>query len=179
VQKKTKIVITGAESTGKTTLTKKLAEEFNTLWLPEFAREYVERLDRKYTYNDVVRITKRQIEQEAIYINKVSDILFVDTSLIILKVWFDVVFNKKPDWLEKKIIETKADFYLLCNNDLEWIPDNVRENGGEMRNELFRIYLYELDKIKANYYVVRGMSEKRYLSAKIEVKNFITKKYQL
>lgn len=170
---KIKIVITGAESTGKSTLCAKLAEHYNTIWLPEFAREYVETLDRPYTYDDVVAIAKKQIILEEEYFKKVDKILFVDTSLIITKVWFEIVYKKKPDWLAKKINTSKANFYLLCNNDVEWQQDTVRENGGEMRDKLFKIYHNELIELGIDYKIVEGQDNIRTNNAIQNIDNFL------
>ncbi|MBN2894160.1 MAG: ATP-binding protein [Bacteroidales bacterium] len=167
-----KVVITGAESTGKSAVSRYLANYFDTIWLPEFARDFVENLNRPYIYEDVEFIAKTQINQEANMLKKANKFLFIDTSLIITKIWFKVVYNKIPNWLEEKICETKPNFYLLCNNDLEWIPDKVRENGGEMRQKLFDMYLAEIINYSVDYEVIKGVGEQRFLNAVSAVKNY-------
>lgn len=171
-----KIVITGAESTGKSTLTKELAQHYNTNYLNEYSRKYVEELNRQYNYDDVVFITRKQIELEEQATANSKNIFFVDTSLIVLKVWFEVVYNKKPDWLEKKIHETFADFYLLCNNDLEWIPDPVRENNGQMRSFLYNKYKENLETYNLDYSIISGINNERTQRAVLEVNNFLKKR---
>ena len=76
-------------------------------------------------------------------------------------VWFRVVFNKIPDWIDAKIKDNNIDLFLLCNNEISWIPDSVRENGGEMRDKLFTIYQKELKHYNCNYRIVSGIGEKR------------------
>ena len=90
-----RIVISGPESTGKSALTQALAEKFQTRWIPEYAREYVQSLNHPYQYQDVVRIARHQIGQEETIAEDVlpGNILFFDTWLIITKVWFDLVFG--------------------------------------------------------------------------------------
>ncbi len=165
MNKPAKIVITGPESTGKSTICQYLAKKYNTVCVPEFARDYIENLHRKYNFDDVVNIAKEQIKLEEEYAKKANDVFFVDTSLIITKVWFDFVFGKIPDWLEEKIVETLADFYLLCNTDIEWIPDNVRENGGQMREILFERYKQELISYNVDFQIVTNKNQIRLQNA--------------
>ena len=167
-----KVVFTGAESTGKSTLAKLFASKYNTIWLPEYARTYVENLQRPYTYDDVVKITQKQLKLEEEFQKKSNKILFADTSFIILRVWFDVVYKKRPEWFDKKLIENIADLYLLCNNDISWEPDNVRENDNKKRGLLFDMYRQELINLKAEYAIVTGTGSERIENAN----NIIRKK---
>src|SRR5512133_1424151 len=94
------VVISGPESTGKTELARDLSERLGTVYVPEYAREYIERLNRPYTYSDVEQIAKYQLAEERIYESKASNGLIIfDTWFIITKVWFDLVFGKCPEWI--------------------------------------------------------------------------------
>ncbi len=165
-----KVSIIGAESTGKSTLTQQLAEHFESEYISEYAREYITNLKKKYVYKDLIFIAKKQIELEQNYFSEDS-FIFLDTDLIITKVWFSEVFKKIPDWIDKEILANKADFYLLCNNDIEWKEDPVRENGGERREYLFNLYEKELIKINANYKIISGTGKKRFNNAKKTIFN--------
>ena len=167
-----KIVLIGPESTGKTELAKYLATYFRTIWVPEYARNYIEKLNRPYTFHDVDHIAKKQIELENEYLLKASQWLFYDTFLIITKIWFEVVYQKVPGWLDQKIKESTIDLFLLCNTDIPWVPDSVRENGGEMREELFAMYKYELERYHFPYKIIGGEGEKRKKNAVSAVKNY-------
>jgi NadR type nicotinamide-nucleotide adenylyltransferase len=146
-----KIVICGPESTGKTTLCRELAEHYQTTWVPEFAREYIGRLNRKYTYDDVEIIAKKQIQQWESISHDENNLVFFDTGLIITKVWFSEVYNKVPFWLENELTNYKPDMYLLCYYDIEWEFDTIRENGNdEQRAYLFAKYLEEIKKQAVN-----------------------------
>jgi len=169
-----KISIIGAESTGKSTLAQLLADYFESKYIPEYAREYITNLKKKYIYKDLIFIAKKQIELEQNYLSK-NKFLFLDTDLIITKVWFLEVFDKIPDWIDKEILLNKADFYLLCNNDIEWEEDPVRENGGERREYLFNLYKEELIKINANYKIIYGTGAKRFKNAKNTIYNLQAK----
>ncbi len=161
-----RIVITGPESTGKTELAKGLASKFNTIWVPEYAREYVEKLNRPYVYDDVIRIAKHQIKEEEIFTRKVQKgILFFDTWLIITKVWLDLVFNKCPEWITEHIRSSHIDLFLVCNTDLQWVADSVRENGGEKREILLKQYCDEINSFGFDYKLVEGYGPKRIESA--------------
>lgn len=159
------IVITGAESTGKSDLTKKLANHFKVPFIPEFARSYIEGLNRSYNYKDVETIARKQVAQLKNFQNSAHRYIFADTWLIITKVWFEVVFNQVPEWVENEIKKAGIELFLVCATDLPWIPDNVRENGGEKRENLQRRYLEILDEYGFNYRIVKGTDEKRLQNA--------------
>ncbi len=163
------VVITGPESTGKTELAKALSEYYNCAYEPELSRKYVSELNREYNYSDVEKIARMQIEQfeKAIKSNTPA---FFDTGLIITKVWFDVVYKKCPIWLIEAIEKLPKFNHLLCDTDLLWIPDLVRENGGEMRNKLFQKYKKELKQFGFKYKVVSGTGTQRLQNA-IEILN--------
>jgi NadR type nicotinamide-nucleotide adenylyltransferase len=158
----TRIVITGPESTGKTELAQALAGKLNAVWIPEYARQYVENLNRPYNYDDVVQIARYQIAQEKQYTSALKNgILIFDTWLIITKVWLEVVFGKCPAWISNHIKSSKIDLFLLCDTDLPWIPDPVRENGGEKRKELFQLYCSEICSFGFKYEVISGFGPSR------------------
>lgn len=165
------IVITGAESTGKSTLTKALSNHFNSPFIPEFAREYVENLNNKYIYSDVEIIAKKQVEELNHYKNSNYPYIFVDTWLIITKIWFEVVYNKIPDWMESVIQNTNIDLFLVCETDLPWKPDFVRENGGEQRKKLQKKYIETIQHYNYNYQLVQGKGEQRIKNALFHVNN--------
>ncbi len=156
-----KVVLIGSESTGKTELSEFLAKEFETISVPEFAREYIEKLKIPYTYEDVDYIAQQQVSLESEYLLNANKILFYDTYLIITKIWFEIVYKKVPEWIDERIKNCNIDLFLLCNNDIEWIPDSVRENGGEMRDKLFEIYKTELNNYGFNYRIVKGEGDDR------------------
>ncbi len=108
------IVITGAESTGKTTLTEQLAAYFGVPFLPEIAREYVENLNGKYTFSDVEKIAKMQIEQFTKISKSNAPFIFIDTWLIVTKIWFEFVYKKVPNWLTLKLKEQGLTFFWFA-----------------------------------------------------------------
>jgi NadR type nicotinamide-nucleotide adenylyltransferase len=157
-----KIIVTGPESTGKTELAESLAQLFETIWIPEYARDYIEHLHRPYVYEDVIQIARIQIAKESECTLKPGKrILFFDTWLIITKVWLDLVFGRCPEWIVNHIRSSKIDLFLVCATDLPWIADPVRENGGEKREALFDLYCEEIRSFGFKYEVIDGFGSAR------------------
>lgn len=159
--------ITGAESTGKSTLTTQLAEHYGAVGVPEFARKYLESINRPYQLTDVEQIAKGQID--LIYKNRNHSLVFFDTCLIILKVWFNEVYHFVPDWLEMEIPLIGNGIYLLCEPDLPWQYDPLRENPTR-RDYLNKQYEEELRKAGFSYFRVSGKENERTQNA-IEIIN--------
>ncbi len=161
-----KIIISGPESTGKTEICRKLSLHYNTVFIPEYARSYIENLKKKYTYKDVEHIAKQQIELlQKDYTNHKENFIFFDTGLIITKIWFQEVYGKFPKFIENELKSIKIDAYLLCYPDIEWLPDKVRENGGEKRIILFNKYLEEIKKTTLKYFIIKGEGDARFQNA--------------
>jgi len=141
-----KFVAIGPESTGKSTLCGQLAEHYQTAWVPEYAREYLETNGNAYTYDDLLTIAKGQINLEETIVNRQSSIvnkrpIFIDTDMYVMKVWCEFVSNKCHNWILNRIAERKYDGYLLCNVDLPWVKDNLREYPDlKTREKLYHIY---------------------------------------
>lgn len=162
-----KVAILGPESTGKTALAKSLAEYFNAPWVPEHAREYVEKLIVPYTYADVCNIALMQIEQEKYYEEhpELSDsYVFFDTDLIITSVWFEYKYGAVPDFVPERIKTGFFDFYLLCEPDLPWQYDPVREHGDD-REFFFNWYKSEIEQTGKPYVIINGVGTQRVQNA--------------
>ena len=142
-----------------------LAAHYNTIFVPEYAREHVMRLQGNYTFDDVVFIAKRQVEEYNVYDEDANNILFFDTDMIITKVWFEVVYNESPPWVNEFIRVNHFDYHLLCNTEIPWEPDLARENGGAMRETLFNRYEKELITQGFSYGVITGKGENRLKNA--------------
>jgi NadR type nicotinamide-nucleotide adenylyltransferase len=142
-----KIVIIGPESTGKSTLCERLAQHYQSSWVPEYAREYLEKHGTHYTYNDLMDIAAGQIELEDEAVKKLHDVkhdspkLFIDTDMYVMKVWSEFVFNKCNNWILNRIAERNYDLYLLCDVDLPWVKDELREYPDlKVRKKLYYFY---------------------------------------
>jgi NadR type nicotinamide-nucleotide adenylyltransferase len=148
MQQPKKIVVIGPESTGKSTLCEQLAMHYKTNWVKEYAREYLLKNGTEYNFDDLLTIAKGQLESEdamvndkRLMINEESSTLFIDTDMYVMKVWCEFVFDKCHRWILDQIAERKYDLYLLCNVDLPWIKDELREYPDlESRQKLYHIY---------------------------------------
>lgn len=167
-----RIIVTGPESTGKTELCRYLSGKLDGTGIPEYAREYIAGLKRKYTYRDVEHIA--EIQRDAYNRVSTADLpVFFDTHLILTKVWFSHVFKRIPDWIDEEIGRTSHDLYLLCEPDIPWVADPLRENGGEMREVLFKRYETEIRQLGARYEKISGTGDKRIVNALRAVEEFL------
>jgi nicotinamide riboside kinase len=155
-----KIAVVGPESTGKSTLAKALAEHYNEPWVPEMARIYMANLNRPYTLNDIVIIAKLQLQQEQELIAKSKKYLFCDTTLLVNKIWASFVFKQVPAEIEKLYHANEYDLHLLCDIDLPWEYDPLREHPHH-RKELLELYEQDLINSKANYFKINGVEMQR------------------
>jgi NadR type nicotinamide-nucleotide adenylyltransferase len=145
-----KIVVIGPESTGKSTLCAHLADYYNTLWCPEFAREYLLKNGTSYTIEDLITIAKGQLDAVQININALQSQmdqtgivkpLIIDTDMYVIKVWAEYVFGTCPTFILDEINKQNYDLYLLCKPDIPWVKDELREYPDEKpRQELFQMY---------------------------------------
>ena len=142
-----KIVVVGPESTGKSTLCEKLAAHYNTIWVREYAREYLLANGTDYTFENLLDVAKGQLAGEEKGIEEAKGLmangkwqmakdspltthhspLFIDTDMYVMKVWCEFVFEKIHPWILNQVVERKYDLYLLCNVDAPWVKDELRE----------------------------------------------------
>lgn len=154
-----KVGIIGPESTGKSTLARELAEQFKGTYVPEYAREYVERKgSTEVTYDELCEIARHQIEEIASLPFREEPevgLYFFDTELIVTKVWFEYAFGQVPEWMEEAVRRYPMDCYLLTYPDIPWIPDPARCNGSEeIRLELFDRYEREIKELDKPYFII-------------------------
>jgi len=145
-----KIIVTGPESSGKTTLCKNLSEHFKIPFAKEYARGFLDQLERNYTQSDLLKIAGRQLNSE-------ENTQLLDTDLITIKIWSEYKYGSCDKWILDQIEKQKTEkrFYLLCKPDIPWEADKQRENPND-RAELFEIYKTELENLDHNYFIVEG-----------------------
>jgi NadR type nicotinamide-nucleotide adenylyltransferase len=173
MKKMRKIVILGPESTGKSTLCAQLAEHYNTVWCPEYAREYLLQIKRPYTYDDLLHIAESQLALEDKYTSSharftfdVSAPLFIDTDMNVMKIWCEVVFGNCHTWILKQAAIRQYDLHLLCDVDLPWVKDELREYPDlEFRKKLFKMYKDLLVNNYSRWAIISGNNTERLRSA--------------
>jgi NadR type nicotinamide-nucleotide adenylyltransferase len=186
-----KIVAIGPESTGKSTLCKQLAEHFHTIWCPEYAREYLQQNGVKYSYDDLLKITQGQLAIEDYCMEKLqaashevqaqnsqlaargSQLLLLDTNMYVMKVWYEYVFGKCEQLVLDEISKRNYDLYLLCNIDLPWTPEEMREYPDKQpRIELYNMYKDLLLNQTTPWVEISGSYEERLATAVEAVKKY-------
>ncbi len=168
-----RIVLTGPESTGKTTMAQKLAEHFKTVWVEEYGRDYFVQKDGKLIIEDIEKIAQGQIELEEKTAVKANKLLFCDTDLIVTQIWSEIYFKSCPQTVIDKSFESKHHLYLLMDIDIPWHDDGTREFP-HLRQWHFDRIKKELDARKLPYIVISGENGKRFLNA-VDAINFFFK----
>jgi NadR type nicotinamide-nucleotide adenylyltransferase len=159
-----KIVLTGPESTGKSSLAEALAKHYKTVWVPEYARTYLESLGRPYEKHDLVEIARGQIKVEDELVKKANKMLFCDTDLTVIKIWHQHKYGNVHPFILENLRHRKYDLYLLPFIDLPWKYDPQREHP-HLRSYLFDLYEKELQSRRIDYMILKGNHKQRFTNA--------------
>lgn len=160
-----KIVLYGPESTGKTTLSIKLAKHYKTVWVPEFARDYLQEkwdeVQKTCEVEDMLPIAIGQMKLENKLAKKANKILICDTDLLETKVYSEEFYNGyvHPQ-LEKAAIENTYHLYLLTYIDTPWEKDDLRDRP-DQRVEMFTAFENALKKYNKPYILLKGSKKER------------------
>ncbi|RYY48800.1 MAG: ATPase [Chitinophagaceae bacterium] len=192
-----KIVVLGPESTGKSTLCEQLAAHYGSSWVPEYARTYLEASRNSYTYTDLWEIARGQLEAEIKASNPdsgggtqygmpsistgqpgaaVPDAfpLFIDTDLYVIKIWSEISFNKCDNRILTGIAKSDYDLYLLCNTDLPWTEDPLREYPSlAMRQKIYAFYKDAMINQAVPWVDISGKYEERLAKAIVAVDGIV------
>ncbi|MDB5032541.1 ATP-binding protein [Mucilaginibacter sp.] len=167
-----KIAIVGPESTGKSTMSAYLAAHYHTVWVPEYAREYCEKLTDAPTWQDEINMFYGQVALEKELLPAASRILICDTTFITVKIWSDYTFGKSPQEVLDELPNYHYDLYLLLNIDLPWQDDPLRDFPN-MREHFMDVWYKELNALNANYLLIEGTGQDRYDNAVAAIDNYL------
>lgn len=174
-----KIVIIGPESTGKSMLCEKLAAHFKTALVPEYAREYLLNNGTDYGLNDLQKIAAGQLDAEdsaASMFQQDRGLLFIDTDLYVIKVWSEYVFNSCHNSILTGIASRNYDLYLLCNPDIPWVKDALREYPDlPQREKLYHFYKDAMVNQHVPWVEIQGDYDTRFQTALAAVHAIVDK----
>ena len=166
-----KIAVVGPESTGKSTMSAYLAKHYNTVWVPEFARDYCAKLTEPCTWQDEINMFHGQLALEAEILPHANKLLICDTTFITVKIWSDYTFGRSPQEVLDDLPKHPYDLYLLLDIDLPWEEDPLRDFP-HMREHFMEVWLKELHVLNARYVLISGAGPERYNNAVKAIEEF-------
>ena len=175
-----KICLFGPESSGKSTLSRKLSAHYNAPLVPEYAREYLQNLwdtEQKICRpKDVLPIARGQMKLENEMAKNANNILFCDTNVLEIKAYSEVYYNGVvPEILNKILLENVYDLYLLTYIDIPWVPDDLRDKPHQ-REEMFLSFKNSLEKHNYPYVIIEGDATNRFKKAVKAIDELIASK---
>lgn len=165
-----KICFYGPESTGKSTMANKMAAKFNTVFVPEVARELI--FSNEFSIEDIKRIGYAQNHRVKDKLREANKLLFCDTDIITTKIYSRHYLNAIPPELDELEKEFQYDHYFLFDIDVPWVADHLRDLG-EQREVMLRQFRDALEQRNIPYQWVRGTYEEREQFLTNEIKKIL------
>ena len=156
-----RIVLTGAESTGKSTLAKSLSKHYCAPWSKEFAREYVDSLGRDLMAKDIETIARGQLALEDAAAKKAQGIVIHDTNIVSTILYADYYFGAALDWANAIVPERRYSLYLLCSPDIPWVADPGQRVSSNARALLHQLFTARMEKYDLPYQQISGSHTNR------------------
>ncbi|MEO7175972.1 MAG: ATP-binding protein [Saprospiraceae bacterium] len=150
-----KIVLTGPESSGKTTLAEALSVRVRVDFVPEFARAYLSNLARNYQSEDLLTIASGQMLWILQAANNCPSLLIVDTDIQNIDLWQEIKYGAKSAQIDQFYSLWRPDLYVLCQPDMAWQPDSLRE-APDTRDAIFDIYQRDMSDKNLRHIIVGG-----------------------
>ena len=171
-----RVVVTGSESTGKTTLAEHLARRFDTVWVPEYARAYVDRktlvTGQPLDASDVEPIARGQMAAEDRAMATGRGVVVLDTDLVSTTVYARHYYGECPPWIEQAARDRRGALYLLCDIDVPWIADPARDLP-HRREHVHGLFVTALDALGTRYVTIRGSWDERLAAAVAAVSGLV------
>ena len=172
-----RIVFTGSESTGKTTLAAAVGRHYGVDVVPEFVRRFAEEKGGTIEFSDHGAIARGQIALEDEFLERAMHtrpgrpappalpaLLIQDTDLLSTVVYCRHYFGRCPPWIEETAARRRPDLYLLCDTDVPWVADGIRDRG-HMRDEMQRLFEAAVDASETRRATVSGTHQDRVVRA--------------
>ncbi|HKK18365.1 MAG TPA: ATP-binding protein [Opitutales bacterium] len=165
-----RVVITGAECTGKTTLAAALSGYYGEPWTPEFVRQYVDTIDRELAREDLEPIARGQLEQEDRALDQAKQFVLHDTNLLSSILYANHYFGEQLDWVNDSFLSRDYALYLLCSPEgIEWQSDPGQRESQAARAELHDKFKQSMRWLQLPYVELRGDEEARFGEAVLEI----------
>jgi NadR type nicotinamide-nucleotide adenylyltransferase len=163
-----RVCVFGPESTGKTTLARQLAQHFNTVWVPEYARTLIEAQQGSITFEDIEHIARGQIASEDALSRSAMRVLIADTDVLTTCIWSEKLFGQVPAWVREQAEKRSYNLYLLLDVDVPWVADVARYLP-EDRASFFERCRTELEQRSRPFMILHGSWEQRFAEAVMAV----------
>jgi NadR type nicotinamide-nucleotide adenylyltransferase len=160
-----RIVITGAESTGKSTLIKKLAAHYGEPWSDEYVRKYVDAIHHELSVDDLEPIACGQLVEEDSKLTEAKQFVLHDTNILSSIIYASYYFDTEIEWVNDAFLERDYTLYLLCMPDIPWVADAGQRESPEAREILHELFKDSLDILQIPYIEIYGTREARLTQA--------------
>ncbi|MCK6617252.1 MAG: ATP-binding protein [Cyclobacteriaceae bacterium] len=170
-----RVAIVGPECTGKTALSIALADYYQTVWVPEVARTYIEGLTRPYQQDDLFFIAQAQLQAEEKLAKQANRVLICDTNLIVIKVWSEFKYRSCDNRITEWLTNRHYDHHFLTDIDVPWEDDPQREHP-DKRDYFFEVYRNELLKLKVPFTKLSGPLKERLHTASTVIDSLLSDK---
>ena len=159
-----RVVLTGSESVGKTTLAQQLGEHFGVPVSTEFVRAYAPERGNPLGFRDHPPIARGQMASEDAAIARAKDLVILDTDLVSTVVYCEHYFGRCPEWIREEAGKRKAELYLLLKPDIPWVADGIRDRP-EDREGMHALFSASLKRVGARFVEISGDEAQRFRAA--------------
>ena len=167
-----RVCIFGPESTGKTTLARQLARHFDTVWVHEYGRVFLDTVDRDCTLDDIRLFARAQPATEDALAHQANRVLFCDTDPLTTVIWSRGLLGSCPDEVVGVAAQRRYDLTLLLDDDVPFVPDSQRYLPDRRQVDL-ATFREALDAHARPYCLISGDWDQRFRRAVLAVEDLV------